>query len=609
MGWIRGYVPTHWESAIITADVLGLSAVVSRFASIGPPVVPIDRVLKNHELRGNDVVVAWAKGYKLEFDGYVDFPVDLRALHQAIVVGMPVIGLLAGPGVTDGIVSMCPGLKVLYAPNNPDVTCCPPSVEDLDASGSCGISDVSSCKNLWRLQAGGNLKIQTVPLTVERLYLVGSSCSFDLRGYIGLKVLCASGNPSIKTCPIGLIELDASGDCGISSISHCRGLRKLIATGNPKIRLYPESVTEAIGCDVSLQKSPEKVIIENSAVVREAIRLIGGNSQEAMPNVLKAMGITVSVDTFANWINGGEITNARAALDAGLTAGIPSLVTRTMRAAGPVTECKPITDHTLTIEEVLKAWMKGYRPVFDRMIDAHACGAQELLDAMRRGFRPKKLTLGSTIPNAYFEDIKPFCDAVEEFHIINSPRIKSCPPNLKVLRIVGDTGIDTKRNWIPLSVEKLTLIGPELPTNMQDHKSLKYIEVKELTRKTTFPASLETLITSNCTVELGESLMVCKSMKTLVVPGVPSNFWIPLEVTKLDISRGKCSRICSCDNLKELIAVDNEYIRDYPQSVEILDISGKCGIRYVMTNACLNTLIMRNRHPIVVPPGAMKIIT
>ncbi len=169
--WIGGGIPTDKEKGRVALRVcleLGLTQVVENMVRNGPEICFLEK-FACEGINGADAVKAWSRGYRVEFDGVVDFPVDPDILGRAAQAGMPVKILHATPGIGDRQIHHIHDLEVLIAPNNPDVTVCPPTVKKLDARGSCGISDLSGVTELLELDTRDNHKIRSVPPTVQLL--------------------------------------------------------------------------------------------------------------------------------------------------------------------------------------------------------------------------------------------------------------------------------------------------------------------------------------------------------------------------------------------------------------------------------------------------------
>ncbi len=91
MGWINGHLPPPEDikRAVEICETLEIPEGVDALARSGVKIDLATR-LKSHSLKGEELVRAWALGYRLEFDGNIDFDCDPNILLKAIIVGMPV---------------------------------------------------------------------------------------------------------------------------------------------------------------------------------------------------------------------------------------------------------------------------------------------------------------------------------------------------------------------------------------------------------------------------------------------------------------------------------------------------------------------------------------
>ncbi len=209
------------------AEILKLPSVATKVAISGPPI-NLRINLKMAKLDPQTAVDAWSRGYRVSFDGVVNFPVSPRVLLKALKRGMPVY-VLDTDDISDKHIKLCRYLRILRVANNKKVTFCPSSVIELDASGSdCGISDLNRCKNLKRLNISGNQKVS----------------DSSLAGCDKIRTINARNATGILTCPSSVVNLNAGGNCGIgdSGLRNGDALRKLNAHGNPKITVCPSSV-------------------------------------------------------------------------------------------------------------------------------------------------------------------------------------------------------------------------------------------------------------------------------------------------------------------------------------------------------------------------------
>ncbi len=210
MAWLGGRVPEEKEEAeraLRAGEMLGLTEVVNGLALDGPPVT-LQMNIVCHNLERQALVRAWAMGYRLVYDGIIDFEVDSRLLLAALKKGLEPRELREQVGITDEHLKYCTRLEVLNVGECKMVTRCPVTVVELDARGNCGIGD-SGLEGCDRL---------------ERLF--------------------ASGNPRITRCPPTVTDLSASGDSeiGTESIMQCTSLKRLDAQGNIYITRFPHSV-------------------------------------------------------------------------------------------------------------------------------------------------------------------------------------------------------------------------------------------------------------------------------------------------------------------------------------------------------------------------------
>ena len=170
--------------------------------------------VKNHDIKGWDIVRYWANGYKLNFktiDHIEDYDVFMSAIGNNM--GVMIEEIKEGSYLTDNILRSCTKLKILNVDSNPFVTDLSPfsdTLKELHCGGRSSIDQrhIESCRSL------------------ERLYV--------------------NNNPNINICPYGIRTLHANGNCGISqrSIMKCRGLIELSIVGNYDIIRLPATVTK-----------------------------------------------------------------------------------------------------------------------------------------------------------------------------------------------------------------------------------------------------------------------------------------------------------------------------------------------------------------------------
>ncbi len=156
---------------------------------------------------------------------------------------------MAHQGITDEHVRLCgDSLVELIAKDNSRITYCPPSVEFLDASGSCGIADLSNCTRLRVLRAAGNKRITKCPPSVEDLDASGSYGITDLRDYTRLRRLDAHFNNGITWCPPTVEDLNIGQQRGFTNetVLACSRLTTLNITGNMNIREVPDTVVKLV---------------------------------------------------------------------------------------------------------------------------------------------------------------------------------------------------------------------------------------------------------------------------------------------------------------------------------------------------------------------------
>ncbi len=375
LGWLDGKVITESEEAVKAGEMLGLSAIVNRLAETGPNVSLEDN-LPAHTLRGDVVVKAWARGYRIVFDGIIDFMVCPSILMRALRRGMRVTQLQTDkPGLwsyIDEHLALCPDLQVLHAPshyqdtsvtnegirgcrklkvldvnNSEHITYCPPWIVELDASGNCGIGDeaLKECKKLKKLTISGNQKITRIPDGIMTLVARGN-CGVIKKLPESIRHIDAKDNTWIFTLPPLLESLDASGRCTIDDelLDMCPRLTRLDISNNENVTQLPSTLKELVArssnggwwTDPELAECPGLVYLDVTGnpgvtvcppgvetllasgtgirVLPDSVRTLEINEQIAIPPSVIRLSFTGKICHVPEWIE--ELTLSRSsALD------------------------------------------------------------------------------------------------------------------------------------------------------------------------------------------------------------------------------------------------------------------------------------------------------
>ncbi len=279
MSWLDGEMPTRIEEALVTAEKLCLSRLVDRLAMSGPTIYS-KKNLVCHNLVGKQVIRAWAKGYRVVYNGIVNFKMNNSLFLEALKRGLPVDVIDARDRITDRHLKLCKTLDIFHLLNGKNVTFCPPSVREVSVLSNNSIVDFSFCFNLRVLTITGSKVITHLPPSLEELQVCGEiltesvlksctrlkrlqlyDCSFSgtcpesleflrlcpksaitdetLARCTKLRSLYLGGNTNISKCPDSVEILDASGLCRISDLRNCKKLWYLDHSGNANITQCP----------------------------------------------------------------------------------------------------------------------------------------------------------------------------------------------------------------------------------------------------------------------------------------------------------------------------------------------------------------------------------
>lgn len=548
--WISCRVPVtvkEAELAISVAVKLGIPQIVTRLAREGP-AISLDIDLPDHSLDRLDVPYAWARGYRVSFDGKIEYydKTTSRTLIAAIKKGMPVKEL-TGNDVTDELIEMCPDLVSL----------------DVSLSHDVALSKLHTLKSLAKLWVKGG-RVETVPESLEEVTLftcefpdglfdrcrrIESFCAPTSRypkSVESIRILektevgdALTGLPSLKhlmvCCDVLITKLPQTIESlyikDVSQITNevlaeCTGLKRLTISDCPQVTKCPPSVQVLIaGYNKRYGFGPvEGYSDPEPACHIDDAGLVGCNSIRHL-ELASTPGVT-KCPASVTWLS----ANFRdAPLD---LSGCGALLDLSATCSPGITTCPLSVQHLqlqgetgirdLTRNTNLLTLDLAYTRLFDlppslEILNEHESG---LTDDILRGLPSLKILRTSS-----------------EF-------ISICPPSVVKLTIVSGSSID---DW-----------------GLANCPNLKNLDARESEYVRKCPPTVEVLTIGHGSLIGNDGLKGCNSLRVLNASGCSFVTVVPPSVEELDASGFGCSigedSIRNCPRLRKVVSDDNSKV-------------------------------------------------
>lgn len=319
---------------------------------------------------------------------------------------------------------------------------------------------------------------------------------------------------------------------------------------------------------------------------------------------LARLGIEVSAEEIATWLDGIIPEDAAGAVSIADKLELSSVVDNIIVNGPEVETCANIVNHTLEGIAVVEAWARGYRPIFNGVIDFEV--DPDLFEtAVQKGMRVGALLRVGRLQNKHIE----MCTALESLNVTGSPWITYCPRGLYELCANFVTGITTEELmkctnlrvlsvWdnpditrCPPSVTMLQASGADCAMGDESIVGctrLVRLEISDNTRFTRVPPTVTQLAACG---ETGLATVAdCVNLQSLVVTNNSVLEICPPNVIKLVASGISCMMhdLTQCQNLVDLDVEWNETIEWIPPTVTYLNAEGAIGISTETVLSCSN---------------------
>ncbi len=347
---------------------------------------------------------------------------------------------------------------------------------------------------------------------------------------------------------------------------------------------------------------------------------------EDVREALRSAEITQDLATIVGWLDNPPIENPTEALIVAEKLVIPELVNQLILRGAPIELSENIVAHTLDADQAIAGWAKGYRVVFDGVVESDI-SIEVLREALKHGMPVKSLRSVAEFEDTDLEK----CKDLEELFLndedtkITNMGLDACK-NLKTLKVK----CETRLSYCPLSVTYLHDGGESEFKDISGNVNLRKLELRWGTRIRRFPTGIEDLTihgpipdfdfgafanlrvlkienpklshriclaVANLPETLQEFTARCcnisnlpSRLQRLSITGCYVRCIFPGTVETLYCKDSRCYGVENMEKLRVLEVIDTIDIVTCPMSVENLSVIGRCQLQNIQNHTSIKTL-------------------